>query len=381
MLERRCDSGLLPESVIRGKYLDGEEGVFVNLTGTDVCVLELEHDGHRLFFAVLLANHLADQGARTTLATSPEAIASPEGRDYLRFIDQRVEIVDCATSKGLNYWIEFFSPRAHKVVVLNGEALVYQVALPRADPRKIVSLMLHSPELYKLRPRLNRLVKRALIQRARIKGYTLVNLASPGIVVEGRPGIAPDPSPFALIHNLSLPEEDVGLSRDRTWIGIFGGVSARKGPELALDAIAAGGRTDLGLLVVGKWEDYDLLDRFKRKAGLLQVEVLLIDRYVSTEDLRSYIASVDIVLVLNSNEGSSGILLATCALDRCVILGGSGSLRRDAHLLKVPWSSNRPNLLSRAIDQTLRSRTSVPSYTPDPEGKDFTSAVIRGLCH
>lgn len=247
----------------------------MGLADKDVCVLELEHSGHRLFFAVLLANHLVDQGARTTLATSPEAIISPQGEEHLRFIDQRVEIADCVKSKGLNHWVDFFSSIAHRVVVLDGECLVYQAALPKTDPKKIVALMLHSPELYKIRPTLNRLVKRALIKRARAKGYTLVNLASPGIVVEGRPGIAPDPSPFALIHDLALPERDVGLSQDRTWIGIFGGISERKGPELALDAIAASNRSDLGLLVVGKWQDLDLQSRFKKKAAKFNLKSFL----------------------------------------------------------------------------------------------------------
>ena len=353
----------------------------MGLGGRDICVLELEHSGHRLFFAVLLANHLADQGAKTTLATSPEAIASPQGREHLRFIDKRVEIADCPKSKGLNYWIDFFSQTVDKVVVLDGEGLVYQVILPEADPKKIVALMLHSPELYKIRPALSRLVKRLLIQRARAKSYTLVNLASPGIVAEGRPRIAPDPSPFALIHDLALPERDVGLSQDRTWIGVFGGISARKGPELALAALAESNRSDLGLLVVGKWQDNDLLARFRKKADLSQLDVVLVDSYLSTEDLRSYISSVNLVLVLNNNEGSSGVLVGACALDQITILSGSGSLRRDAHSLKVPWSSGHPSALARAINEALHAGSSAPAYTPDTNGKDFTRAVIECFDH
>ena len=351
----------------------------MGLAGKNICVLELEHSGHRLFFAVLLANHLADQGAKTTLATSPEAIASSQGREHLRFLEKRVEIADCPKSKRLNYWIDFFSQSADKVVVLDGEGLVYQVTLPEADPKKIVALMLHSPELYKIRPALNRLAKRALIQRARAKSYTLVNLASPGIVAEGRPGIAPDPSPFALIHNLAIPEGPVRLSQDRTWIGVFGGISARKGPELALDAIAYSRRTDLGLVVIGKWQDPEQLDRLTKKAKLIYVDVLLVNDYVSSEDLREYISSVDIVLVLNQNEGSSGILVAACSLEKPVVLGGSESLRRDAGDLKVPWATSRAEPLSTAIQKTLRLEDCVPSYEPEANGSDFTNAMIRAL--
>ncbi|MDC3376945.1 glycosyltransferase [Candidatus Nanopelagicales bacterium] len=355
------------------------KGEAVGLAGKDVCVLEIEHSGHRLFFAVLLANHLADQGAKTTLATSPEAISSPEGREHLRFLDKRVEIVDCPKSKGLNYWIDFFSQTADKVVVLDGEGLVYQVTLPAADPKKIVALMLHSPELYKIRPTLNRLAKRALIQRARAKSYTLVNLASPGIVAEGRPGIAPDPSPFALIHNLAIPAGPVRLSQDRTWIGVFGGISARKGPELALDAIAYSRRKDLGLVVIGKWQNPDQLDRFTKKAKLNHVEVLLVNDYVSTEDLRSYIAGVDVVLVLNHNEGSSGILLGACALGKPVALGGSLSLKKDAKLLGVPWVNAQYGLLSQTLNHVGHPAKLRPSYKPNPDGSDFSGVIISAL--
>lgn len=352
----------------------------MDLTGRDVCVLELEHSGHRLFFAVLLANHLADQGARTSLVTSPEAIASPQGREHLRFLNQRVEIADCAKSKGLNYWVGHFCQTADKVIVLDGEGLVYQAKLPKVDPNKVVALMLHSPELYRIRPALNRLAKRALIRRARAKGYTLINLASPGIVVEGRPGIAPDPSPFALIHDLTLPERAVPLSQELTWIGVFGGISARKGPELALDAIALSGRTDLGLLVVGKWQDHDLLARFRKKSNLIPVEVVLVDSYVSTEDLRCYIASVDVVLVLNQNEGSSGILLAACTLNKPVFTSGSSSLRHDAKVLQVPWVRNDPEALGQALESFTPRVAVKASCNMKPDGSDFTHSIIRLIC-
>ena len=353
----------------------------MDLTGTDVCVLELEHSGHRLFFAVLLANHLANQGARTTLATSPEAIVSPQGREHLRFIDQRVEIADCAKSKGLSYWVSHFCQTMDKVVVLDGEGLVYQIILPKADPKKIVALMLHSPELYKIRPALTRLPKRALIRSARNKGYTIVNLASPGIVATERLDIAPDPSPFALLNDRDVPEGDVDLNPDRRWIGIFGGISARKGPELAVEAIAASRRRDLGLLIVGGWQDRNAPDSFMRMAATNQVEVVLVDRYVPTEALQKYMSTVDLVLVLNHNEGSSGILLGACSLNKSAILGGSSSLQRDARVLHLPWVASDSKRLAEVLRDAAWSHNGDRLYCPEPDGGDFTGAIMNSLTH
>lgn len=56
------------------------------------------------------------------------------------------------------------------------------------------------------------------------------------------------------------------------------------------------------------------------------VKMVLVDNYVSTEDVHGYLKSVDIVLVLKSNERSSGILLAECSLNKPILANGSTSM-------------------------------------------------------
>lgn len=98
---------------------------------------------------------------------------------------------------------------------------------------------------------------------------------------------------------------------------------------------------------------------------------------MSTEDLRSYISSVDIVLVLNHTEGSSGILLAACSLNKPVFIGGSKSLRRDARTLQVPWVRNDPKTLGQALEHFTPYSAVKASCNVLPDGRDFTASIIK----
>ena len=340
-----------------------------------VSVIEHGHTGHRLFFAVLLANGLAAAGYRTQLITSATASQSPQFAEYGTRLDSAVNLCVDVTQPDLKASVETYAEQSRWAIALDGEALIYQRGLP-AMRRNVIALVLHSPDLYPLRPGFKRMAKSSLLRRAQRRGILTVSLASPSVVLARRPNTVPDPSPFSLLSP-DLAHEEPRLPGGTEWIGIFGGMTARKGSMALLRAVAASGRRDLGVSMIGPWTDPADKAQAINFATAGSIPLRLRDSYVSTEQLRQEMLAVDAVAVLNSNEGSSGVFLGSCSLDLPVLAAGSESLRRDAHATGVTWVSGDPQGLASVLaGRALRSLPS-PSYRPAPHGEDFVEPFVR----
>ena len=350
-------------------------------THTSVAVIELEHSGHRLYFATLLANHLAQEGLDCILVTSPESLESREGRENFPYLDKRVQVETWLRSSGIRPCVERYASDDKWVIVLDGEGLLYQRSLPRVKSGRVICMMLHSPNLYPVQPAYSRPFKRALVARGENSGFRVLSLASPSIVLSDRPNTTADPSPFAL-----LPPFDPDHARDRLdpnffWIGLFGGLSRRKGTKLLIEAVRESKRHDLALLMVGQWRDTELRTEVMHLAEEAGIATQIHDQFVTTEELRLQISRVDQVAVLNRNEGSSGILLASCALRKPVILSGSASLYREAQALDVSWANPNPSDLASLLRDQLGKISFPPKYVPAVSGRDFTLPFINLLRH
>lgn len=346
-------------------------------THTSVAVIELEQSGHRLHFATLLANHLAQEGLDCVLVTSPESLESREGRENFSYLDKRVQVETWLRSSGIKSCTEHYASDDRWVIVLDGEGLLYRRSLPRANSRRVICLMLHSPSLYPVHPAYSRPLKRALVTRAEKSGFRILNLASPSIVLSDRPNTTADPSPFALLPPLHPDHGRDPLDPNFFWIGLFGGLSQRKGVKLLVEAIKESRRSDLALLIVGQWEAAGLkreVVHLSEKAG---IAIEINDQFVTTQELRSQVARVDQVAVLNNNEGSSGILLASCDLRKPAILSGSVSLHREAHALGVPWIAPTPLAIAQYFRGIRKEGLLVPKYQALSDGRDFTEPFMN----
>lgn len=344
---------------------------------TSVAVIELEHSGHRLYFATLLANHLAQDGVDCVLVTSPESLESREGREYFPYLDKRVQIKLWLKSSGIKACTESYASDDRWAIVLDGESLLYQRSLPRVNSRRVICLMLHSPFLYPVQPTYSRPLKRALVARAEKRGFHILNLASPSVVLSKRSDIAADPSPFAL-----LPPADRGcsvapLDPNLLWIGLFGGLSERKGVKLMIEAVRKVKHANLGLLLAGRWHSPELKAEIVRLTEESGIAVEIQDEFITTDELRYQMSRVDVIAVFNRNEGSSGILLAGCSLRKSVILSGSVSLSRDAAALNVPWIQPRPDAVAGFLESNLKNLPDLPNYVPASDGRDFAQAFVR----
>jgi len=345
--------------------------------GARVAVIELEHSGHRLFFATLLANHLVSAGASCVLVTSPDSAQSPQGLEHFAYLDSRVSVQLWPRSLSLRSCVEEYIWDQDWTIALDGEGLVYRHRLPQLDATRLICLMLHSPDLYPVKPRQTRFLKRALLERARRRGYRILQLASPSVVLGGSQQIAPDPSPFALLSSSSDSQVPSDLDPQYTWIGLFGGIDQRKGPRPLIEAVKQSGRSDLALLIVGRWSENQLRDLVINEAAQANVTTRTINEYVPTQALRRYMQAVDYIAVLNSNEGSSGVFLAACALRKPVILGGSNSLLLDSRATGCDWEGSSRKALSNYLAKLDSCSQPSPNYRPSDDGQDFTDSFIR----
>ncbi|MET3962020.1 glycosyltransferase involved in cell wall biosynthesis [Marmoricola sp. OAE513] len=120
---------------------------------------------------------------------------------------------------------------------------------------------------------------------------------------------------------------DLGLPSARHLVGIFGNVGERKNPQLTWEAILASG-ADADLVLAGGFDDvvrawYDALPE-DQKARIVKR-----DAFLSNDELDRFVASVDAVALIMTNNGPSGIQGKALAAGVPVVTAGSTVRARE----------------------------------------------------
>lgn len=173
----------------------------------------------------------------------------------------------------------------------------------------------------------------------------------------------------------------LGLPADAKLVGVFGLVSGRKNAPLILDAIRAG-RAGATLVLAGsvRPEVNEWLDGLDADA---RARVLVRDGFLSNQDLDSYVAAADVVVLALTNNGPSGIMGKALAAGVPVVSAGS---EVRAHELAVTGGGRAADLtaegIGAAIDDLLAH--GLPAPGPDtvpPTSPAEYAAVLLGVDH
>lgn len=227
---------------------------------------------------------------------------------------------------------------AGRIVIMDGDIALkrwWRVARSRLRglrPRpKVIVFLTRYPARLELREAADlsywkvRVAKGALLLLARLTGtvhraagFAARDDATVGWVVKR----ARDPA-ICLAHSrdrVALRAE-LGLPQNRRLVGVYGGVNARKNPQLCLDAVELAG-DDVDLVCAGPFSDevrawVDALPPERRK------RVHTDDGFLSNERLDKHLAASDVVALMMTLEGPSGIQGKAMAADVPVVTAGS----------------------------------------------------------
>ena len=141
----------------------------------------------------------------------------------------------------------------------------------------------------------------------------------------------------------------LGLPQDRRIVGIIGSIDARKSVPLVYDAVKQSG-ADADLLVAGTlkpdvqaWVD-------EQPAGALD-RMILMARYLDTDELDQLVAACDVVSVVQLNKGPSGIMGKALTAGVPVVTAGS---RVRARELRVTQGGIAADMTAPSIADALR---------------------------
>jgi len=177
-----------------------------------------------------------------------------------------------------------------------------------------------------------------------------------GLVPGARLGVHPHPRYEAFHHDVPSRMEArrrLGIEPGARIALFFGYVRAYKGLDLALEGLARCADRGLGLWVVGEfYEDRAPYEKLIRDRGL-GARVILVDRYVSNEELPVYFQAADLVLQPYRSATQSGIAQIAAAFGRPVLATRVGGLPEQIEdgvtgLLVDPDS---PAALAAALDR------------------------------
>jgi FkbM family methyltransferase len=135
---------------------------------------------------------------------------------------------------------------------------------------------------------------------------------------------------------------ELGLPADRRIVGIFGGINVRKNPQLVLDAVALAGG-DVDLLLAGPMSA-DIADWLAGLPEQRRRRVIVADGFLPNAQLDRYLAAADIVALVMTLEGPSGIMGKAIAAGVPVVTAGSKTRARELRAVHTgaatEWSAD-----------------------------------------
>jgi len=187
-----------------------------------------------------------------------------------------------------------------------------------------------------------------------------------------------DPSPFAgdadRLGEISPPVDPEILGQAYAMFGVF---DQRKQVYEALIWLKdAHPRSTL--VCLGVWIDEDYLNRCKQLARQHQLTLVTPNRSLTQGQLLAGIRNCMRPLVLNRNEGSSGILMGCLHVGKRPFVSGSASLRRASRILGLDWVDlERPSTVHGS--PRTRENHALEEWFPSDSGHEFTDPILKQL--
>lgn len=364
-------------------------------TGTTTLVVEPDSRGHR-FEAVAHVLEVAGRAGEVLLVTSVGAMQTETYREQLgkssiqteeRFssilpptseiadvvaqICQRVEVdtvvvMDADQSLKLWWWV---APRALRKL--------------KKRPR-IVFMLTRYPARLGLTDRVGwklRITKATLAVVAmltgslhRVAGFAGREDTAPGWLVKR----ARDPA-ICTSHarDRDSLRQQLGLPADRRLVGIFGAIGERKNAAMTLEAILAAD-LDADLVLAGGFDDvvrawYAGLPEDQR------ARVFARDEFLANDELDRFVASVDVIALIMTNNGPSGIMGKALAAGVPVVTAGSMVRARELAATHGGEAADfSVDSIGAAIGKVLRGESPTPddSAIPLATAEQFVMTIL-----
>ena len=331
----------------------------------DVLVVAEDAAGHHTLYAELLtkALQLSDLRIETVYLSS---VRSPGKNVHIRKIRRSMEI-----RKDL---LKAMS-RAQAAVFLSAdEHLLLMLSLPMS---RCLGIFLRSAPPFVLngsKSRLRGILIRLLIAR----GLIPLHVEMPGSKPAKPFHPFRDPSPFAgdadSLGEISPPVDPEILGQAYAMFGVF---DERKQVYEALIWLKdAHPRSTL--VCLGVWVDEHYLNRCKKLARQHQLTLVTPNQSLTQGQLMAGIQNCMTPLVLNRNEGSSGILMGCLHVGKRPLVSGSASLRRASRILGLDWVDlERPSTLHGT--PMTRENGAIGEWFPSDSGHEFTDPILEQL--
>lgn len=330
--------------------------------------------GHRLNYIELFAGYLQSRGMSVTVICTL-AVPTSEQVTELRALGCRLVVRTVSTSgevASLACQLE-----ADRLVLLDGDTFL-QSAI-RVRPKLPTSILVMRPHAQHKGPRffLGNMTKWALRQATRSLGYRVLSLESAIGVEPSRHGVL-DPVSYSPVPTGLMPESLLRPMRQAT-VGVVGRIDERKNLPLLVDALLAGPETDLVLVIAGEFtlaveQAWPAMQETLERAG---IDVIRVQGRLPEGDLDYIISTLDVVVLLHSNEGPSGVLGKALVAGRRCLVGGARSLRRDAERVDHPgvlWAPLQIDRVSSSLRRVLASPP--PPPVPTVRAENFVSRLL-----
>lgn len=171
---------------------------------------------------------------------------------------------------------------------------------------------------------------------------------------------------------------ELGLPADRRLVGVYGGVNARKNPQLCLAAAEAAG-DDVDLVCAGPVAD-DIRAWLDGLSPERRRRVHVDDGFLSNERLDKHLAAADVVALVMTLEGPSGIQGKAVAAEVPIVTAGSKTRAKELAAIgegiAVEWSADAVAEGIRAVLSGSASRGPGGSTLPLPTAETFAAAVL-----
>lgn len=365
----------------------------------DLVLFEPDFRGHRAVFLGYLLRYANEQGIKTRVAVSDDAIASREFvmNDILALVgpaDAVYRLGPLPRSRDSTYrrWLgeklqEIYDRFPHeRVTILEGEPFVRASGrIERRHLARTTVLAIRRPILFgtTVRSTINSWGKQVGLSLLKIRGARVVVLGASEPRHTGprkQRQIAPDPVEYSGTDRAAAEyREKVALAEGRTWFGVFGNIVRRKNLDQIAEALSlTENPTATGLLVAGRMDDAELercrpaLEAYERKGG----RYILDNRLLPTEELDAAIGAVDVAVFAQAGDSPSNIYGKACAAGTPVVCSGSvilrSTIRRDQTGL---WTRLKVDKMARAYSEVPGMRANHPQVMAGPN--DFAEALLE----
>lgn len=348
-----------------------------------ILIVEGNPDGHRLYYASLLASAALKSGNRVTLATSDRAVSSSEWTVHMG-----AAVSGTALAMLDDYSLDAIGRLADElemdhVVVPDGDSFAYELSKgKRWTARGTVSALVMrekgQPAIIPGLAPVKTLAKSVLLQVANLGPRVEIRVLKSALW-NGHSFLPVSRDPVTLTASTARDRSEPPLLEEGNfWFGIVGRVGHRKNLPLVAAAIASLKRPDVGLVVAGLIDDgvLDLasphIDRIRGTGGRVEI----IDRLLTDSEVHQLIAELDCVVLAHSNDSPSGILGKAAASGTRIVAAGAPTLRADCrHIGRgAEWVRLREQQLTKALSRAIQKPRAAPNQLATPG--EFTSGLL-----